>query len=127
MQTSQTAQQWRADFGQAVVIADTDGVITHWNAGSERLFGHPAERALGSRLDLLVPERLRAAHWAGFARAMREPQVKDLAADLPVLCADGQEREFAGRLLVLCDGLGVAFGAMAVYTDAGSTGVHPFG
>ncbi|MZD08837.1 PAS domain-containing protein [Streptomyces sp. SID5785] len=122
-----TSQEWHAEFGQAVVVADTGGVITHWNAGSERLFGHAAAGALGRRVDLIVPERLREAHWAGFDRAMREPRVRDLAADLPVLCADGEERTFAGRLMVLCDGLGVAIGALALYTDRGSTGVHPFG
>lgn len=58
---------------------------------------------------------------------MAHPQVKDLAADLPVLCADGQEGHFPGRLLVLCDGLGTAVGAMAIYAPAGSTGVRPFG
>jgi hypothetical protein len=44
-----------------------------------------------------------------------------------VVCADGQVRPFAGRLLVLSDALGVAVGAMAIYTDDGLTGVRPFG
>lgn len=57
---------------------------------------------------------------------MRQPEVKDLAADLPVLCADGTVREFAGRLLALSDGLGVAIGAIAIYTEAGTTGLRPF-
>jgi len=57
---------------------------------------------------------------------MRQPEIKDMAADLPVLCADGTVREFAGRLLTLSDGLGVAIGAMAIYTDSGTTGSHPF-
>ncbi len=112
--------------GRAVIVADTAGVITCWNPTAETLFGHPACDAVGQSLDLVVPDHLRQAHWAGFRRAMREPQVKDLAADLPVLCADGEIREFAGRLLVLCDGVGVALGAMAIYTPDGTTGVHPF-
>lgn len=58
---------------------------------------------------------------------MGEPVVRDLAADLPVLCADGTIRVFAGRLLVLSDALGGALGAMAIYTDTGTTGVRPFG
>lgn len=53
--------------------------------------------------------------------------LKDLAADLPVLCADGEVRSYAGRLLVLSDGLGTALGAMAIYASEGSTGVAPFG
>ncbi len=58
---------------------------------------------------------------------MKEPKVKDLAADLPVLCSDGQIRHFAGRLLVLRDGLGTAIGASAIYAPIGSTGLRPFG
>jgi hypothetical protein len=58
---------------------------------------------------------------------MRNPQIKDMAADLPVLCADGEVRSFAGRLLALSDGLGVALGALAIYSRTGTTGVRPFG
>lgn len=110
----------------AIIVADTGGTIRQWNNGAEALFGYPAAVAIGASLDLVVPEHLRDAHWAGFRRAMADPQVKDLAADLPVRCADGELRTFAGRLLVLSDGLGTAVGAVAVYTDRASTGVRPF-
>lgn len=102
-------------------------VIWRWNDGAERLFGHSAAVALGRRVDFIVPEHLREAHWTGFYRAMQDPQIKDLAADLPVLCADLEIRHFAGRLLVLSDGLGVAIGALAIYAPEGTTGVRPFG
>ncbi|NLE78408.1 MAG: PAS domain S-box protein [Rhodococcus sp.] len=110
----------------AIIVADTHGRITQWNGGAENLFGHRAEDAVGQSLDLVVPSHLREAHWAGFHRAMGNPEIKDMAADLPVLCADGEIRSFAGRLLVLSDGLGTAIGAMAIYSEHGSTGVHPF-
>jgi PAS domain S-box-containing protein len=112
---------------RAVIETDTEGVIRRWDAGAESLFGYAAGEALGRPVDLIIPEHLRAAHWAGFHRAMAQPMVKDLAADLPVRCADGEIRTFAGRLLVLSDGLGTAVGAMAVFTDEGSTGSRPFG
>ena len=35
-----------------------------------------------------------------------KPKTKDLAADLPVMCADGEVRRYTARLLVLSDGLG---------------------
>lgn len=81
---------------------------------------------IGRPVDVIVPERLRDAHWAGFRRAMAAPEIKDMAADLPVLCADGVIREYAGRLLALSDGLGQAIGAIAIYRSQGSTGVRPF-
>lgn len=111
----------------AVVATDRAGVITRWDAGAAALFGHPPQAVIGRPVDVLVPEHLRAAHWAGFHRAMAAPVVRDLAADLPVVCADGEVRHFAGRLLVISDALGVALGALAIYTDAGTTGVRPFG
>jgi PAS domain S-box-containing protein len=110
----------------AVVATDREGVITRWDAGATTLFGHSAQAVVGRPVDLLVPEQLRDAHWTGFHRAMENPVVKDLAADLPVVCADGVIRTFAGRLLVVSDGLGIALGAMAIYTDAGTTGTRPF-
>jgi PAS domain S-box-containing protein len=111
----------------AVVETDTDGLIIRWNSGAETLLGYSAEDAVGRPVDLIIPEHLRAAHWAGFRRAMQEPKVKDLAADLPVRCADGQQRSLARRLLVISDGLGTALGALAVFTDERSTGNRPFG
>jgi len=111
----------------AIVVANVDGTITRWSTGAEALFGHSAMEAVGRSLDLIVPEGLRARHWAGFRRAMAAPQVKDLAADIPVLCSDGQVREFAGRLLVLSDGLGAALGAIGIFAPDGTTGFKPFG
>lgn len=111
----------------AVIIADTAGLIVQWNSGAETLFGYTAGQAVGHSLNLIVPEHLQDAHWSGFQRAMANPQVKDLAADLPVRCADGEVRHFPGRLLTLSDGLRVALGAMAIYSPTGTTGVRPFG
>lgn len=110
----------------AIVVADADGTITWWSPGAEELFGHSAAVALGQSLDLIVPDALRARHWAGFRRAMEAPRVKDLAADIPVRCADGQVKEFAGRLLVLSDGLGAALGAVGIFAADGTTGIKPF-
>lgn len=73
----------------ATITTDAEGTIVGCDAGAAALFGHAAENVLGRPVDLLVPEPLREAHWTGFRRAMRSPRVRDLAADLPVLCADG--------------------------------------
>ena len=34
----------------ALVIADRDAAITYWNHAAERIFGYPADEALGRRL-----------------------------------------------------------------------------
>jgi PAS domain S-box-containing protein len=43
----------------AIISKSLDGVIQSWNAAAERLFGHPAERAIGQHISLVIPpERL---------------------------------------------------------------------
>ena len=54
-----------------VIYASRDGRIALWNAAAEALFGHAADHAVGQSLDLIIPEKLRAAHWRGFERAMQ--------------------------------------------------------
>lgn len=55
---------------EAIVFADRDGVIRIWNRGAEALFGFTAAEAVGSSLDIIIPERFRRAHWEGFERAI---------------------------------------------------------
>jgi PAS domain S-box-containing protein len=56
----------------AIIFSDCAGVIRLWNHGAETLFGHSTEEAIGLTLDLIVPEPYRAAHWAGFFRAVQQ-------------------------------------------------------
>ena len=60
----------------ALILADTEGVIRLWNAAAERLFGHTREQAVGRNLNLLIPERFRPAHDAGFERAIQTGQLR---------------------------------------------------
>src|SRR4051795_12019172 len=55
----------------AIVATDRDGAITFWNAGAERIFGYAGSEAVGRSLDLIIPERLRARHWAGYGDVMQ--------------------------------------------------------
>jgi PAS domain S-box-containing protein len=43
---------------EAVIGTDQDGIITSWNAGAEKLYGHPAEEAVGQAIELVVPPAL---------------------------------------------------------------------
>lgn len=60
----------------AIIFSDRDGVIRVWNRGAEVIFGYTAAEVLGESLDVIVPERFRAAHWAGFRRAVEAGQTK---------------------------------------------------
>jgi PAS domain S-box-containing protein len=98
----------------AIVAADRDGVIRFWNAGAERIFGFTSAQALGQSLDLIIPGRLQARHWAGWGQVMATGQSRYGAADLlavPGVRQDGTPvsvefsihpvRDTAGQLLGL--------------------------
>ena len=59
-----------AQLPDALIFADPDGVIRLWNARAQALFGYSAAEALGQSLDLIIPERFRAAHWRGYREAI---------------------------------------------------------
>lgn len=54
----------------AIIFADKDGKVRIWNHTAADLFGYPSEEAIGQRLDLIIPEHLRQAHWLGYDRAL---------------------------------------------------------
>ncbi len=60
----------------AIIFADRDGIIRVWNRSAEALFGYSAAEVLGGNLDVIIPERLRSAHWDGFHRAVETGQAK---------------------------------------------------
>lgn len=75
----------------AVIVASRDGVILTWNAAATRIFGHDASAAIGQSLDLIIPERLREAHWRGYDRALADGRTKYEGQSLPTrsIRADG--------------------------------------
>lgn len=104
----------------AIVIADTNGVIQLWSAGAATLFGHSANDAVGRKLDLVVPQDFRNAHWAGFGHAMSTgaANAEGTFFDAPVLCRNGETKSFRGQLHVLRNENKKAIGAMAIFTSA---------
>lgn len=60
----------------AMIFADRDGRIQLWNDAAEHLFGFTAEQAVGQSLDIVIPEHLRARHWAGYRMAMESGATK---------------------------------------------------
>ena len=59
-----------------MIYADRAGAIRIWNRAAEAMFGYAAAEVIGKNLDLIIPERLRSAHWAGFAKAVESGQAR---------------------------------------------------
>lgn len=60
----------------AIIVADRKGAIVAWNRASEALFGYAAAEVMGRSLDVIIPEHLRAAHWAGFDKSLASGTTK---------------------------------------------------
>lgn len=61
---------------EALIYCDLEGIIRIWNAGAEKIFGWTAAEAVGQSLDMIIPERMRRAHWDGFNQALERGGVK---------------------------------------------------
>ena len=88
----------------AVVVCDRTGTLRYWNAAAARVFGVRASEAVGASMDLIIPERLRARHWAGWKTAMQTGGSRYGEGQLlavPALHKDGRQIsiEFSIRLL----------------------------
>ncbi len=59
----------------AIISIDTDQRITLFNEGAEKIYGYSKTEAIGARLDMLVPERLRAVHHQHVAQFAMNPGI----------------------------------------------------
>jgi PAS domain S-box-containing protein len=77
----------------AMILLNRDGHIMLVNGQTERLFGYTRDELLGRPVEILVPERLRAAHVAHRARYARLPVTRPMnqASALPARRKDGSE------------------------------------
>lgn len=106
--------------GDAVIVAGSDGLISYWNAGAERIFGHAAEAAVGQSLDLIIPERLRQRHWSGWDAVMAGAPSRYGGADLlavPGVRADGEQISVEFTITVLREPDGSIRAVAAILRD----------
>ena len=104
----------------AVIATDREGRITFWNAGAERIFGFTATEASALSLDLIIPENLRARHWAGFRRTMETGTSRYGLGDLlsvPGLTKDGRRISVEFTVVMLRNARQEITGIVAVMRD----------
>lgn len=84
----------------AIITADAGGVIDEWNPAAEAIFGWTAAEICGQPMTLIVPERHRAGHREGMARAIAagRPRQPNKTWELEGLRKDGTE--FPAELFV---------------------------
>ena len=101
----------------AIVYADAEGRIRFWNRGAEAIFGFTEAEALGQSLDIIVPERQRERHWAGYAATMRSGKTRYGAGELlavPALRKDGSRISIEFTIMPFHDAAGRMAGIAAI-------------
>jgi len=104
----------------AVVAADKSGRIIFWNAGAERIFGHPAGSTVGQSLDIIIPEQLRQRHWEGYRRVMESGASRYGEGDIlavPGVRNDGSRISLEFTIALVRDEAGQLAGLAAVLRD----------
>lgn len=103
----------------AVIVADSSGVICYWNRAAEAMFGHSRQDAVGTSLDLIIPEKLRERHWDGFRRVMAtgETEYAGRMLAVPAMRSDGARISVEFTVTLLRDAAGRLWGIGAIVRD----------
>lgn len=112
-------QQFVEHAPDALLIADRDGIITMWNQGAELMLGYSAREAIGSSLDLIIPENLRARHWEGYHRVMASGETKYKTGLLtsPGVRKDGSRVSLEFSMVLLRNEAGQVEGCASIMRD----------
>lgn len=104
----------------ALIYADAEGTIQRWNPAACTLFGYSAAEAQGASLDIIIPEHLRAPHWAGYHAAIEKGALK--LQGRPTLTRavrkDGSKLYVEMTFALVKDAGGTAIGSVAMARDA---------
>lgn len=71
MSNPELAEEIIEQANDAIIYTDIHGTIQKWNLAATKLFGFSKEEALGTSLDIIIPEKIRSAHWRGFHAAIQ--------------------------------------------------------
>lgn len=96
---------------EAIVSADSRGIIVSWNKGARKIFGYRDEEVLGKKLTIIIPERYRQAHIKGIKRVLNTGSSSVIGKSLEFsgLKKDGSEFPLELSLATWKTGKGVFF------------------
>ena len=105
---------------EAVIHADRQGLIALWNPAAETMFGFSTAEAIGQSLDIIIPERLREAHWRGFnaAIASGRTRLNGRPTVTRALHKSGATLYVEMSFAMVCATSGEVIGSVAVARDA---------
>jgi PAS domain S-box-containing protein len=106
-------------LADAVIFADSAGLIQRWNPGAQAVFGYNEDEVLGQSLDVIIPERLPPSHWAGFNAAIESGTMKHGRESMTTKSVhkDGRDLYLDLSFALVKDLSGQVLGAVAVARD----------
>ena len=105
--------------GDGIMASDAQGLITLWNPACERMFGFTEAEALGTSLDLIIPQRQQKPHWDGYHKTM-ETGITKYGNDVlrvPAVHKDGHTLSIAFTVSMLHNPDGSVSAIVAVIRD----------
>ena len=117
---SPLAERVLACMMEAVIHTDRQGLIELWNPAGETMFGFSTAEAIGQSLDIIIPERLREAHWRGFhaAIASGRTRLNGRPTVTRALHKSGATLYVEMSFAMVCATSGEVIGSVAVARDA---------
>lgn len=104
----------------AILFADSEGLIRLWNEGAEATFGFSAMEALGQSLDLIIPDKLRERHWDGYHKVMESGATAygSQLLSVPALHKNGHKLFSDFSIIMIKDENGKMQGVAAIMRDS---------
>jgi PAS domain S-box-containing protein len=96
--TSSTFEQLLEAAPDAMVGVDGQGRIVLVNSQAEAVFDYPRDQLLGETVEMLVPERFRAAHPGHRAGYFAEPRTRPMGADVELYGRRRDGSEFPAEI-----------------------------
>jgi PAS domain S-box-containing protein len=98
-----------------IISKDLNGIITSWNQGAERIFGHTAAEMIGRSVRLLIPEELQGQEETILARIRRGERVDHFETER--LHRSGARVPVSLNISPIKDSEGRIFGASKIVRD----------
>ncbi len=96
-----------AEYPDAIISMDLQGIIRLWNRGAETTFGYTADEAVGQSIEILLPKKKKYANELaslrrrldrdGFVRAKETVRVAKDGSDVPVLLTETTLKDEEGK------------------------------
>ena len=99
----------------AIVSKDLDGIVTSWNRGAERIFGHSAEEMVGKPILRLIPAHLQGEEAEILSKIRRGDSVPPL--ETVRWTREGRLIEVSIMVSPIRDGAGAVVGASTILRD----------